>query len=287
MNLAVLIPLALKASIALIVFGLGLQASLSDATYLFRRPSQLFRSLLSMNVVMPLFAVTLATAFNLHPAVKIALVALALSPVPPVLPKKTLKAGGRASYSVGLLAAAALLAIMVVPAVLEILERIFGWSLHQPAAAIARVVLVSVLAPLAIGIMVHRLAPGIAERLAKPVSLLATILLVASVLPVLFTQWPAIASLIGNGTLVALAAFVIVGLAVGHLLGGPEPDDRTVLAFSTASRHPGVALTIAGTNFPGEKLVLAAVLLYVLVSGIVSIPYMMWSKRRHGWSPVS
>ncbi|MGH9882109.1 MAG: hypothetical protein ACRD6N_11795 [Pyrinomonadaceae bacterium] len=93
MTLQTLIPLALKASIVLLVVGLGLKASLKDATYLFRRPGQLLRALLAMNVLMPLFAVAVAVIFDLTPAVKIALVALAVSPIPPVLPNKAMKAG--------------------------------------------------------------------------------------------------------------------------------------------------------------------------------------------------
>jgi BASS family bile acid:Na+ symporter len=52
-------------------------------------------------------------------------------------------------------------------------------------------------------------------------------------------------SLVGNGTILALGAFTLAGLAAGHLLGGPNRDDCTVLALATASRHPGVALAIA------------------------------------------
>jgi bile acid:Na+ symporter, BASS family len=105
-------------------------------------------------------------------------------------------------------------------------------------------------------------------------------MLAAGIVPVLFTQFPAIWSLIGNGAVAALAVFVVVGLAVGHLLGGPDPEDRTVLALSTSSRHPGVAAAIAHANFPEQKLALAAVMLYILVSGVVSIPYMIWTRRR-------
>lgn len=282
MELATLISIAIRASIGLIVFGLALTASSQEALYLLRRPGQLLRSLLAMHVIMPLFAAVLAALFNLHPAVKIALIALALSPVPPVLPKKQLKAGGRASYAVGLLVAAALLAIVFVPVAVEFLERAFALPLHMAPAAIARLVFITVLAPLVVGIIVRRVVPGIAERIAQPISLVATALLVVSVLPILFTAWPAMVSLVGNGTIIAIVAFSLVGLAAGHRLGGPDPDDRAVLALATASRHPGVALAIASANFPGEKLVPAAVLWYLIVSAIVSIPYLTWRRRQHG-----
>jgi len=64
------------------------------------------------------------------------------------------------------------------------------------------------------------------------------------------------------------------------LLGGPEPEHRTALAFATASRHPGIAVAIAVANRPEQKLTMAAVLLYLLVNIVVSLPYHLWSKRR-------
>ena len=56
MDLGAAILLASKISIALSVFALGLKATLADATFLFRRPSQLVRAFMSMNVLMPLIA---------------------------------------------------------------------------------------------------------------------------------------------------------------------------------------------------------------------------------------
>src|SRR5882724_2907795 len=98
MNAHELVGLALKTSILLTVFGFGLQASSDDVLYLLRRPGLLVRSLLAMFLVMPLFAILLTKAFDYHRAVEIALVALAISPVPPLLPKKVTKAGGLTSY---------------------------------------------------------------------------------------------------------------------------------------------------------------------------------------------
>lgn len=281
MNPEQLIMLAIKASIMLLVFGLGLHAGWRDTTYLFRQPGLLLRSYLSMGIIMPLFAAAVAVLFDLHPAVEIAIIALALAPVPPILPGKQEKAGGTASYAIGLLVTAALVAIVTVPVGVELMGKVFAKDAHMTPGAVALIVLTSILAPLAAGLVVNQLAPAFAERIARPVSLLATILLVAAALPVLFTAWPAIVSMIGNGTLLALALFSIVGLTVGHWLGGDNEDNRTVLALATSARHPAVALAIAGTNFQHQKAVLAVVLLHLLVGMVVSLPYVAWRKRRH------
>ena len=146
-------------------------------------------------------------------------------------------------------------------------------------APVARVIFISVLIPIGAGILARRLAPAFSKRVAKPLTSITTIGLAACIVIVWISAAPAMWSLIGNGTVLALAAFVVVGLAIGHFLGGPAPDNRTSLAISTASRHPGVALLLAQANFPAEKLVVAAVLLYLIVSTLVPIPYLLWTKR--------
>jgi BASS family bile acid:Na+ symporter len=243
----------------------------------------LLKSLFSMNGAMPLFAVLLVLAFKgLHPAVKVALVSLALAPIPPILPKKALKAWGKSSYAFGLLVVAGLFSIVFIPLAMELLERVFQIPLQMSPSVVAKLVLAAALAPLAAGIAVHRVAPEFAERMAKSVSLVATLLLVISLVPVFCAARQAIGSLIGNGTLIAIAGFVLAGLTFGHLLGGPDPEDRASLGLSTASRHPGVALAIADANFPQHKqLIFAALLLYLVVSAILTIPYLNWMKHRY------
>jgi bile acid:Na+ symporter, BASS family len=281
MTIAMLLGLGIKISLILMVFALGLKASVQDALYLFRRPRELARAMVSMFVVMPVVVFALTRAFDLHPAVRLALAGLALSPLPPTFPKKALKQGGRVSYTVGLLVAATLLAIVYIPLALELIERINGNPLRMTAGAVFALVFGALLVPLALGIAVRRFAPAFAERAAQPVSQVATILLLVTFVPILIKVFPAMVSLIGNGTILVMVFFALVGFASGHLLGGPDPDDRTVLALSTATRHPGIAIAIVLANFPDQKLAPAAALLYVLVSAIASKPYLAWAARKH------
>jgi BASS family bile acid:Na+ symporter len=281
MTIAMLLGLGIKISLILMVFALGLKASVQDAVYLFRRPRELARAMVSMFVVMPVVVFALTRAFDLHPAVRLALAGLALSPLPPTFPKKALKQGGRVSYTVGLLVVATLLAIVYIPLALELIERINGNPLRMTAGAVFALVFGALLVPLALGIAIRRFAPAFAERAAKPVSQVATILLLVTFVPILIKVFPAMVSLIGNGTILVMVFFALVGFATGHLLGGPDPDDRTVLALSTATRHPGIAIAIVLANYPDQKLAPAAAILYVLVSAIASKPYLAWAARKH------
>jgi bile acid:Na+ symporter, BASS family len=286
MSAATLILLAVQLSLVLMVFSIGLGASVGDVTYLFRQPKLLIRSLLSLNVVMPLFAVALAKSFDFTPLVKAALVLLAISPLPPIFPKKSQKAGGRFSYAIGLLVTATVVSIFFIPLAMKLLGRAFDLSLEMSPGRVVTLVLWTLLLPLAAGVAVHRLSPAFAERAGPTIGKVGGILLLLGLVPILVKVWPAMMTLIGNGTLFAMVVFALVGLAAGHLLGGPDPEDRVVLALSTATRHPGIAIAIAQVNFPGEKLAAGAVLLYLLVSAVVAIPYMKWTKRPRAAEPL-
>jgi bile acid:Na+ symporter, BASS family len=279
MTVQALIVLALKLSILLSVFAIGLDARADDAIALMRRPSQLLRSLLAIDVLMPLVVAGIVGFFDLRPPVEMALVALAVSPVPPILPKKQMKAGGAPLYAIGLLVLAALVAIVFIP----LGVKLFGLFLQTPVAMkawpIARLALVTILAPLAAGMALRQLNPAIALRIAQPIARTAGALLLICVVPVLITQTPEILAVIGNGTIAAIVAFLLVGLAAGHLLGGPDPHDRAVLALATATRHPGIALAIVASNFPEQKQILPVILLRSVLGAIVSIPYLIWRRK--------
>lgn len=228
---------------------------------------------------MPVAATALVMAFNLRPAVEIALVALAISPVPPLLPKRQIKADGDPSYAIGLLVLAAVAAIIFIPFAVEGLGILLRTPLHMKPWPIARLALITVLVPLGLGMAARQAAPAIAIRAARPLALFAAILLIASALMVLFSLRTGLWDLLGRGTIAAIAAFVILGLAVGHWLGGPDPHDRTVLALATAARHPAIALTIATANFPDEKATVPAILLYLVLGTVLAAPYVRWRKR--------
>jgi bile acid:Na+ symporter, BASS family len=279
MTLAQLIPLAINISLFAIVFSLGLRSTIPDMAYVLRRPGLLARSLLSMNVIMLILAAAAAMLLPLHPAIKISLVALAASPVPPILPTKQSKAGGTASYAIGLLVAAGLSAMVLTPAAIELIGIISGAEYHMPISHVAPIVFKSVLVPLGLGVIVRRFFPAVADRIARPASRFASLLLALACIPVVIKTGAVLWTLVGDGVVIVLVLFNLIGLAIGHALGGPEDDNRTVLALATGTRHPGVAIAIAGLNFPEDNAALAVVLWHLVLGAIVSLPYIAWRKR--------
>jgi BASS family bile acid:Na+ symporter len=281
MTAAKLLGLGINLSMALMVFGVALSARRGDLAHAFRSRSLLARSFVAMFVVMPVVAVLIAKNFDLNRALLVALLLLALSPVPPILPTKQIKAGGSASFVLGLLVIAALAAIVVVPAGVTAIGRLFGQELDVPFAAVLKPVAVSVLVPVVLGLAIARSAPAFAAKAAGPVGKVALLLLAISFLPVLWKAWGAISAQMTNYTVVAIVVFIAIGLLAGHLLGGPDPDDRTALALATATRHPGVAIAVLHAIEPAGQDVALVVILYLLVGVIASLPYVKWRTRAH------
>ena len=281
MNAAKLIGLGINLSMALMVLGVALSAAGERWRDVLARPALLVRSLIAMFVVMPVVAVLIAKNFELNRALLVALLLLALSPVPPILPSKQIKAGGSATFVLGLLIVAALASIVIAPAGADLIGRLFGQDLDVPFAPVARVVGISVLLPILLGLVIARLAPAFAAKAAGPLAKVAGILLLASFLPALWVAWGSIAAQMTNFTVLAIVIFVAIGLLVGHLLGGPQDDDRTALALATATRHPGVAVAVLNALGPVDPGVVPVVVLYLLVGMVASAPYVAWRKRAH------
>lgn len=275
-----LVVIVLQASIFLTVFGFGLRTRWIDVVSVFHRPAALARALLAMFIVMPAVAIALCLAFRLHPAVEIALAAIAVSPTPPLIPNREVQAGARAAYGIGLMAITAALSIAIIPFAAPIVGRTLGLTMAMTTEALARLVAMSVLVPLSLGMLANLALPRASARIHQPVVLFAIVALAISLSAIVFAVLPAAVLLIGNGTLLALAAFVIVGIAVGHMLGGPDTEDRVVLGLSTGCRHPGMAIAIAAANFPQETRVVAAALLYLLVNIAISVAYIIRMRLR-------
>lgn len=265
------------------VFGYGLKATLGDVLYVLRHPGLLLRSFLAVMVVMPVLAVLLVKTLDLPRVTEILLVALAVSPIPPLMLKRETKAAAHTSYGLGLILLLALVSIVATPLAVFLLQYVFDRPLTASPAVIAKIVIVLVALPLAVSMILSRFAPGVAARIAGPVSVIANGLLLLGALVLLAFTWRALWSTIGHGTVLAIVAFLVVGLIVGHLLGGPDPEHATVLALSTAGRHPGIAFALMATNFPDERFA-APLLLYLLLSAIVAFPYVKRQRRRVGAS---
>lgn len=279
MDLKQIMPLVLQVALVLMIGSVGLRAKWKDVINALVNVHGLLRAIVAVNVVVPLTAVLVCMVLPIPPAIKFGIVIMAVSPLAPVLPGKLLKAGMDASRVAGLYALLIGLAVVIVPVTITLLNRLFAQEVATPVNSIAALVLISVMAPLAAGMILSSVAPTLAERLAGPANLFGTLLLASVGLTIIATQAADIEKLIGNGAVLAMAVTAAAGIVAGHLLGGPDSLGRKSLALAAATRHPGIAAIIIKANFD-DKRTLLSIILFLLISVIVSHAYQLWLMGR-------
>lgn len=280
MSVLTVVKLATVWSVVLLLFGLALRARTADLTYLLRNWRLGLQAFVAMFLIVPGAALLIARAFDLNWAVEIALVCMALSPLPPILPGKQLKAGGEGSYVTGLLFGASIVSIIVAPIWITVASRLFGMNVSLSPQGLIKPILISVLIPVVAGLIAAPLLGGKAERVRSIAMKVGTLLLVVVVIAFVIILGPTFWKLVGDGTILAFAGLAVLGLAAGYWLGGPNEGDRAALALAASTRHPGVAIAVASHALADIPLVPAAVVLFLIVSMAISIPFLVLVGQR-------
>lgn len=274
--------LALNISVAFTVFAYAIWIRREDFTFFIHQPRVLLISLLSIFVLAPTAAVTIAEWVDPSRVMNIAIVTLAISIIPPLMPLKQLSAGGNRAYAVELTLIVAVLTVLVVPLQADLLGRLTGKSYGVSPLDLSGYVVQIIIIPIALGLIVNRLTQrgdSVIRRASPRLARAAGVVTLAAMIAVFLTAVPDMVHLLNFRTLLAVLLFNLAALGIGHLLGGPDRERALVLALSTASRHPALALTVASVNFPGERFT-AAVMLCVVGNMLISAPYLRWHRQR-------
>ena len=267
-----------------LMLAIGVNHSFRQITYLASQPGLLVRSLLSVIVLVPGIVGVLLWAFPLPPAVATGLAVLAAAPGAPLTTKRIEMAGGELQYAVNLQLTLAVLAVVVTPLILSVYFSIFDLVIERVAPLdVARQIVRVTFLPIIVGFLIRRFLPAVAARIGNLLRVLANILLILLVLglAILLALAPDLRAMLNLGRLAitAIVLMVALSLAAGHFLGGPTQEKRAVLAVASIARNVGLALFIAGLTDYGQKFV-PTLLTYLILGGLLGVPYAVWSKRR-------
>ena len=286
MNAAALLTLLVKGSIITLMVGLGLELEVEALTLFRKRPWLILRVVLGTCVLVPLVALVmlkLPFSFQISKGARFGIGLMALSPSAPLTLRKAGRRGGDRHLAALLQVLAALTAIVSIPLLTDgfrAVYRVDGWTI-SPTTVALQVALVQVL-PLSIGLLLRHRFPRFGARWALPIQKAAFLVNVAAVGLVLIKLFPKLLTFFQeNITALPLMVFMTTAaLAIGYLLGGHGPRERTTTALVTAMRNPGLALLFAitqGEEIPGVKW---AIVTYLFMTILVSIPFLLWSGRR-------
>ncbi|MDH5237638.1 MAG: bile acid:sodium symporter [Acidimicrobiia bacterium] len=265
MPLELVEPLTRSALVAMML-SMGFRSGPADVLASIRDLRGATAGLAANFVLVPAATMGLLYAFDAVPVVSAGFLILAVCPGAPVGPPFAAVARGDVPYASGQMVILASVSAVVSPALLGLLlaRLLPAGGLQVDFLAIVRILAISQILPLCTGLVVSQLAPGVARRLAGPVGLAASLLLLVVIALVLVGQFELL-RLIGFGSWTGMFLLMASCLAIGWLCGGPGLARRKALAVTTASRNAAVALVIVSGSFAGTAAV-TAVVAYALAS---------------------
>jgi len=273
------LKIALGIAIPLASFSTGVRAAHIDPLWLFRRRSLLLRSLLAIFVLVPLATVFFLTVIKAPQVVTagVLVAVLAVGIGPPAAMKRTSAKDADVAYEVELNLVVQILAIIFIPVAVAVLGSYYHFAFRLDAARVAVVVLERVLIPVGLGILAARFLPRVARPLARIAGPVVQVLLLAVVVLAFVVMWKSLLSIGAQGWLI-IAAVAFLALLIGHLSGGADREERSVLAAFSVMRFPALALLIASI-LPRGRQFLPVVLAYTLCAFVFAAVYGVVSKR--------
>jgi BASS family bile acid:Na+ symporter len=218
----------------------GLGLAVRDVVAPLRRGRLVVLALLANFGVAPAVAWALAKAFDLEPPHAAGLVILGAAAGAPFLPKLAELARGDVALSVGLMVLLTVGTAAFLPVALPFLVP----GLSADPWAILRPILVTMILPLAVGMLVRRRRAGWANRLRPAVGLVSNVAMVTGLALLIGINFRAMLDVLGSGAVAAALVFVMAIVAVGYMFGGPNPTTRSVLGLATGQRNVAAALVI-------------------------------------------
>jgi len=272
-----ILTIVAAATLFVVMFDVGLSIVPGEFRWVWQHPVLLLKALFAVLIAVPALALVVTRAMELPRPAEVGIVLMAISPGAPVALRRSLGAGGHRSFAPALQIAVALLAVVSMPLSIAALDEYYGAEAVVAPQHLARQVFFAQLLPLALGMTMNRLAHAAAAWLEPRLRRLGSALLLVLLVLVLIDIWHVV---LGAGWRVALTIGLVTGLAlaVGHLLGGPEPAARTATAICSAARNPGLALLVATLN-AAPPTITATVLAYLVISALTIIPYVVWRRR--------
>ena len=179
------------------------------------------------------------------------------------------------------------LLVVLLPATIVYMPLVVPLALPDAAvstAAIARPLVLTMLLPLAVGLVAHAYAPAPAARLQPLAGRVSTAALLVIIAAQVLANLPAIVAIFATPAIVAALLLVAGAFVIGYALGGPSRASKEVLGLGTAQRNIGAA-TVVATQAIGDVDAVAMVIVTSLVGFAILFPAAALMRSRWGGSP--
>ena len=280
-----LVTQLLVASLALVMFGLGLSLSTQDFTRLLKHPKAVMVALALQIVVLPAACYALIVALNVPPLFAVGLMLLAASPGGISANLFSHLFGGNVAMNISLTAINTVLSIITLPLISNWAIATFaktGQVVPLQTGKVVEVILV-VLVPVVIGMWVRTWKPGFAAKSEKPMKVFSAVVLAVVAIGALVKEWQALSTSFASvGP--AVVAFNLLSLLAGYYLSraaGLDKPMATAISYEIGIHNSTLAIFVALAVLDNFQLALPAAI-YSVSMYVTATLFGLLVLRREG-----
>lgn len=270
-----LAAIGLPIALGIIMFGLGLDLTPADFARVGRNPRAVAVALACQLLLLPALCFSLVLALKLSPVMAVGMLLLAASPGGTVANLYSHLFRGDVALNVSLTAINSVIAVATLPIIVNLAIWWFRPGDMTVGLQFSKTleVFMIVLGPVALGMLVRRLAPGFARRMDKPVRVASALILALIILAVAITQRQVLMTHLASLTGVT-SAFCVLSLTLGYWvprLLRIERRQAIASGFEVGLHNATLAIVIAQSVLQVPDMALPAafygVLMFPLAAG--------------------
>ena len=279
----------LNLTLAVIMFGVALNITISDFLRVVKNPKSVLIGILSQFILLPAFTFLLVTIIQPLPSIALGMFLVAACPGGNISNFMTHYAKGNAALSVSLTAISTLLAMVMTPLNFQLWSGLYGPTSHLintiSLSPLEMVKVISLLlgAPLILGMLVQNYSPKFALKTAPIFKIGSILFFIALIILALSKNIDIFKKYIHYVFIIVLVHNIlalILGYSVASIAGLSKRNRRT-LAIETGIQNSGLGLLLIFSFFNGlgGMAILAAFWgIWHIVSGLTIAIF--WSKKR-------
>jgi predicted Na+-dependent transporter len=260
--------------VALLMVSIGMSLNLKELVATLRRLTWLawLRMLLATFILPATLALLLGQLFRLSRPELAGIFLVGVAPGAPLLTRNLAKKGFDMHLAATYQVWAALMIPIMIPLVVAAAAKLYNRNIWIPPLELIQQIAEKQLLPLALGMLIAKLAPKGSGRWQPILNMIGNITLTIVLALVLFKLGPALKAI--TPTLPVVCLLLALGsIAAVWLMRLKDPIVAGTFAISNANRHVGLAVLLSGEYVRARQQAVPPIACYALMAPLVMIVY--------------
>lgn len=235
--------------LSIVLFTMGTTLKVDEFINIFKNPKEIAIGISAQYLIMPLMALSLASAFSLDTALTVGLILVGTVPGGTASDVITFLAKGDVALSVSLTTVSTVISPILTPLITLLL---IGNQIHFNPVGLFISIIEIVIIPIILGLILNYKFPNFCEKLKNYLPTISSIVICLIVAGVIGTNKQAILS---SSTIIIIVIALqyiltmLIGFGIGYLAGMNKKQIITI-AIELAFQNSGLSTSLAKTHFP-------------------------------------